>query len=94
VPSWCHSSMVSSGRLSSAATSSVVKGRSASAPADSTDSQVQLLAQSGGTIRGEFLLTAATRIARPSLEARRVAVTLADQVAAAIATSKLNPASM
>ncbi|HEX6757304.1 MAG TPA: DUF4118 domain-containing protein [Propionibacteriaceae bacterium] len=59
-----------------------------------TDSQVQLLAQSGGTIRGEFLLTAATRIARPSLEARRVAVTLADQVAAAIATSKPNPASM
>lgn len=59
-----------------------------------TDSQVQLLAQSGGTIRGEFLLTAATRIARPSLEARRVAVTLADQVAAAIATSKPKPASM
>ena len=53
-----------------------------------TDSHVQLLAQSGGTIRGEFLLTAATRIARPSLEARRVAVTLADQVAAAITTSK------
>jgi hypothetical protein len=51
-----------------------------------TDSHVQLLAQSGGT--NEFLLTAATRIARPSLEARRVAVTLADQVAAAIATSK------
>ncbi|HET9778357.1 MAG TPA: DUF4118 domain-containing protein, partial [Propionibacteriaceae bacterium] len=59
-----------------------------------TVTQVQLLAQSGGTIRGEFLLTAATRIARPSLEARRVAVTLADQVAAAIATSKPNPASM
>jgi K+-sensing histidine kinase KdpD len=59
-----------------------------------TDTQIQLLAQSAGTIRGEFLLTAATRIARPSLEARRVAVTLADQVAAAIATSKPNPASM
>jgi K+-sensing histidine kinase KdpD len=59
-----------------------------------TVTQVQLLAQSGGTIRGEFLLTAATRIARPSLEARRVAVTLADQVAAAIATSKPKPASM
>jgi K+-sensing histidine kinase KdpD len=53
-----------------------------------TDSQIQLLAQSGGTVKGEFLLTAATRIARPSLEARRVAVTLADQVAAAIATSR------
>jgi hypothetical protein len=59
-----------------------------------TDSRIQLLAQSGGTIRGEFLLTAATHMARPSLEARRVAVTLADQVAAAIATSKPNPASM
>ncbi|HEY6810509.1 MAG TPA: DUF4118 domain-containing protein [Propionibacteriaceae bacterium] len=58
-----------------------------------TDSEIQLLAQSGGTIRGEFLLTAATHIARPSLEARRVAVTLADQVGAAIATSKPNPAS-
>jgi hypothetical protein len=59
-----------------------------------TDSQIQLLAQSGGTIEGEFLLTAAAHIARPSLEARRVAVTLADQVAAAIATSKPKPASM
>lgn len=59
-----------------------------------TDTQIQLLAQSAGTIRGEFLLTAATRVARPSLEARRVAVTLADQVAVAIATSKPNPASM
>jgi K+-sensing histidine kinase KdpD len=58
-----------------------------------TDTQIQLLAQSGGTIRGEFLLTAATHIARPSLEARRVAVTLADQVAAAIATAKPDPAS-
>jgi K+-sensing histidine kinase KdpD len=59
-----------------------------------TVTQVQLLAQSGGTIRGEFLLTAATHIARPSLEARRVAVTLADQVAAAIATAKPKEASM
>ena len=37
MPSWCHSSMVSSGTLSSAATSSVVK-RSDSAPASSPDS--------------------------------------------------------
>jgi hypothetical protein len=37
VPSWCHSSIVSSGTLSSAATSSVVK-RSDSAPASSPDS--------------------------------------------------------
>jgi hypothetical protein len=43
-------------------------------------------------MRGEFLLTAAARVARPSLQARRVAVTLADQVAAAIATSKPKPA--
>jgi K+-sensing histidine kinase KdpD len=59
-----------------------------------TDSQIQLPAQAGGTIRGEFLLTAAAHIARPSLQARRVAVTLADQVAAAIATSEPRPASM
>jgi hypothetical protein len=38
VPSWCHWSMVSRGTLSSAATSSVVKVRSASAPATSPDS--------------------------------------------------------
>jgi K+-sensing histidine kinase KdpD len=59
-----------------------------------TDDRIQLLAQSAGATRGEFLLTAATHIARPSLEARRVAVTLADQVAAAIATSKPDPASI
>ena len=38
MPSWCHWWMVSSGTLSSAATSSVVKVPSASAPADSPDS--------------------------------------------------------
>jgi K+-sensing histidine kinase KdpD len=59
-----------------------------------TDAQIQLPAQAGGTMRGEFLLTAAAHVARPSLQARRVAVTLADQVAAAIATSEPRPASM
>jgi K+-sensing histidine kinase KdpD len=58
------------------------------------DSQIQLPAQAGGTVRGEFLLTAAAHVARPTLQARRVAVTLADQVAAAIATSKPKPAPM
>jgi hypothetical protein len=58
-----------------------------------TDSRIELLAKSGGTVMGAFLLTAATHIARPTLEARRVAVTLADQVAADIATAKTNPAS-
>ena len=43
-----------------------------------------------GTIRGEFLLTAATGIA-PSLEARRAAVTLADQVAVAICNIQAEP---
>jgi hypothetical protein len=32
-----------------------------------TDSQIQLPAQAGGTMRGEFLLTAAAHVARPSL---------------------------
>jgi K+-sensing histidine kinase KdpD len=49
-----------------------------------TDSEIEVLAQSGGTVRGRFLITAATRITRPSLEQRRVAVALADQVGAAL----------
>ena len=56
-----------------------------------TDSHIQLLAQTGGSVQGEFLLTASTHVARPSIEARRVAVTLAEQVAAAIVTSRPKP---
>lgn len=43
-----------------------------------------------GAIRGEFLITAATGIA-PSLEARRAALTLADQVAVAICHIQAEP---
>ncbi len=50
-----------------------------------TDSQIQLLAQSGGVAKGEFLLTASAHLARPALEPRLVAVALADQVGAALA---------
>jgi K+-sensing histidine kinase KdpD len=58
-----------------------------------TDTEVALVAQSGGVIRGRFLLTAATRIARPSQEQLRVAAALADQVGAAIAAPNLNGSS-
>jgi K+-sensing histidine kinase KdpD len=51
------------------------------------DTEIALMAGSGGVVRGRFLLTAATRVARPSLEQLRVAVALADQVGAALATS-------
>ncbi len=52
-----------------------------------TNDSIELPVQYAGTVHGHFLLTAATRIARPSLEQRLVAVTLADQVGAALATS-------
>jgi hypothetical protein len=44
-----------------------------------------------GIVHGHFRLVAATRIARPTPEQRRVAITLADQVGAALATD--SPAS-
>ena len=47
-----------------------------------TDSQIQLLAQSSGAARGEFLLTASAHVARPALECRLVAVELAEQAGA------------
>ncbi|HEY3261521.1 MAG TPA: DUF4118 domain-containing protein [Pseudonocardiaceae bacterium] len=52
-----------------------------------TNSEIALMVQSGGIVHGRFLLTAATRIVRPSLEQLRVAVALADQVGAALAGS-------
>lgn len=55
-----------------------------------TDSEIALTVQSGGVVHGRFLLTAATRIARPSLEQLRVAGALANQVGAALAASNLN----
>jgi Domain of unknown function (DUF4118) len=51
------------------------------------DSEIELPVQHAGTTYGRFLLTAATRVARPSHDQRLVAVTLADQVGAALATS-------
>lgn len=48
------------------------------------DQQIGLGVGQGGVVHGQFLLTAATRIARPSVEQLRVAVLLADQVGAAL----------
>ena len=45
------------------------------------DSTMVLPVRSGGQVRGHFVLTAATHVARPSAEQRRVASLLADQVA-------------
>jgi K+-sensing histidine kinase KdpD len=48
------------------------------------NSEIQLMVQHGGTTLGRFMLAAATRITRPDLEQRLVAVALADQVGAAL----------
>jgi K+-sensing histidine kinase KdpD len=50
-----------------------------------TDSEIGLVVQSGGVVYGRFLLTAATRVVRPSVEQLQVAVALANQVGAALA---------
>jgi hypothetical protein len=55
-----------------------------------TDSEIALVTQSGGVARGRFLLTAATRVVKPTLEQLRVAVALADQVGAALAPPDLD----
>lgn len=46
------------------------------------DAAVLLPSSVGGEIRGHFVLTAATHVARPTVDQRRVAALLADQVAA------------
>jgi K+-sensing histidine kinase KdpD len=51
-----------------------------------TDTKIALMVQSGGVTYGHLLLTASTRVIRPSREQLRVAVTLANQVGAALAT--------
>ncbi|MFB6724206.1 DUF4118 domain-containing protein [Kribbella sp. NPDC056345] len=51
-----------------------------------TNAEIELPVQHAGRVRGRFLLTAATHIARPDLEQRQVAVALADQVATALTT--------
>jgi K+-sensing histidine kinase KdpD len=45
------------------------------------DSAMYLPIRSGGQVLGHFVLTAATHVARPSVDQRRVAALLADQVA-------------
>jgi K+-sensing histidine kinase KdpD len=54
-----------------------------------TDSQIALMVQSGGVVHGRFLLTASTRVVRPSVEQLQVAVALASQVGAALAADRL-----
>nr|WP_281386903.1 DUF4118 domain-containing protein [Jiangella mangrovi] len=49
--------------------------------------EIELPVESGGVVRGRFYLTAATRVSRPGLEQRLVAVTLAEQVGAVVVTS-------
>jgi len=51
------------------------------------DTDVELLVESGGLFQGRFLMTPGPG-ARPTLEQRQLAVALADQVGAALATSR------
>jgi K+-sensing histidine kinase KdpD len=53
-----------------------------------TDAEIELVVQHAGVVRGRLLLTAASRISRPDLEQRLVAVALADQVGAALASQE------
>ena len=50
-----------------------------------TDTKIALMVQSGGVTHGHLELTAATRVVRPSGQQLRVAVTLANQLGAALA---------
>jgi K+-sensing histidine kinase KdpD len=49
-----------------------------------TDEQIGIVVRQGNVLHGQFLLTAATCVVRPSVEQLRVAVLLADQVGAAL----------
>jgi K+-sensing histidine kinase KdpD len=49
-----------------------------------TEERIGLIVRQGAVIHGQFMLTAATRVVRPSIEQLRVAVLLADQVGAAL----------
>ncbi|MEU4194500.1 DUF4118 domain-containing protein [Kribbella sp. NPDC026611] len=53
-----------------------------------TNTEIELPVHHAGVTRGRFLLIAATRIARPDLEQRLVAVALAGQVGAALTTQE------
>jgi hypothetical protein len=48
------------------------------------DTVMALPVRSGGELRGQFVLTAASHVARPNTRQRRVAVLLADQIAATL----------
>lgn len=50
-----------------------------------TDAEIALDVRSAGAVHGHYALTASTRVVRPTLNQRRVAVTLANQVGAALA---------
>ena len=50
-----------------------------------TDSELRLVVRNAGVTHGEFRLTASTHVARPTIEQRRVACLLGDQVGAALA---------
>jgi K+-sensing histidine kinase KdpD len=50
-----------------------------------TDFELRLVVRNAGVTHGEFLLTASTHVARPTIEQRKVACLLADQVGAALA---------
>jgi K+-sensing histidine kinase KdpD len=52
-----------------------------------TDTAIALAVESGGTVRGQFILTAASVVVRPTGEQLRVAIALANQVGAALAVS-------
>lgn len=58
-----------------------------------TDIAVTLKIRNGGTVYGHFLLTASTRVIRPTRNQIRVAVMLADQVGAAVAVGQRPPRS-
>jgi Domain of unknown function (DUF4118) len=50
-----------------------------------TDTEIEVPVQHGGETLGHLLLTASTRVARPSVTQRRIAALLADQVGTALA---------
>lgn len=56
-----------------------------------TDCEIELRTQHDGITRGRYVLVASTRVARPSTAQRQVAVALADQVGAALATDNHLP---
>jgi K+-sensing histidine kinase KdpD len=55
------------------------------------DEETALVVSAGGRIRGHYLLTSASRVARPSPEQLRVAVLLADQVGTSVADPGQRP---